>query len=194
VFKGPKMTEYDRINRRYFILSLAGSGALLLTPPPALALKLSRKKQSKGSGLYIPITAKERCPVCGMFVRPYPKWITQIQFKNGSHHSFDGMKCFCRFYFEPGRYHKEISQNDFKLLLVRDYYTLKFIKHDQAYYVIGSNVIGPMGHELIPFADEKNAGVFLVDHKGLKILRFDEVTVELLDLLDRSRRNVILNG
>jgi len=157
-----------------------------------MALNLSRKKQTTNNGLFKQPQARERCPVCGMFVKPYPKWITQIHLKNGTHHSFDGMKCLARFYFEPQKYSKFTSKADFRLILVRDYYTLRFIKHNEAFYVIGSKIIGPMGHELIPFADKKSARVFQIDHLGLKILRFEEITTELLDLLDRSKRKVIL--
>jgi len=49
-----------------------------------------------------------------------------------------------------------------------------------------------MGHELIPFDTEKNAENFMADHKGLKILRFDEINTELLNLLDNSKKSVIL--
>jgi len=157
------------------------------------ALDLSRKKKKTNKQLYITVTKKDRCLVCGMFVHPYQKWITQIQFKNGSHHSFDGMKCMCRLYIDPGKYDATLKKEDIKLVLVRDYYTLKFIRHDTAFYVVGSDVFGPMGHELIPFDSKKNAGTFLADHNGLKIFRFNEITSELLDKLDKAKKTVTLD-
>mgnify|MGYP005635093119 CR=1 FL=1 len=181
------------MNRRQLLKSLGISGALLLVASPALALKLSRHKKNDTRERLIPLTDKERCPVCGMFVKPFPKWITQIQFSNGSHHSFDGMKCLCRFYFNPEKYSTIVTRQDFQLILVRDYYTLHFIEHKQAYYVIGSDVFGPMGHELIPFVDSKAAKTFQIDHHGQKILRFDEITNDLLDLLDRSKKQINLD-
>jgi len=161
--------------------------------PDAYALDLSRKKKKTEKKLYITVTKKDRCPVCGMFVHPYQKWITQIQFKDNSHHSFDGMKCMCRLYIDPEKYEPTKKKQDFKLVLVRDYYTLKFIRHDKAFYVVGSDVFGPMGHELIPFSSEKDAGTFLSDHNGLKILRFDEIDTELLDKLDKAKKTVNLD-
>jgi nitrous oxide reductase accessory protein NosL len=160
--------------------------------PTTWALDLSRKKKRTERKLYITVTKKDRCPVCGMFVHPYQKWITQIQFKDGSHHSFDGMKCMCRLYIDPGKYDATKKKQDIKLVLVRDYYTLKFIRHDTAFYVVGSDVFGPMGHELIPFDSEKNADTFLSDHKGLKILRFNQINPELLDKLDKAKKTVNL--
>ncbi|MBU2646240.1 nitrous oxide reductase accessory protein NosL [bacterium] len=164
-----------------------------LISPDLMALKLGQKKTGSGEGPYIPITPKERCPVCGMFVSPYPKWITQIQFKDGHHHSFDGMKCFCRFYFDAQKFDDRHKRSDFTKLLVRDYYTLKFIEHDKAYYVIGSDVLGPMGHELIPFESEERARIFLIDHRGQKIIRFSEVTSGLLDKLDHAKKTLVLD-
>jgi len=157
-----------------------------------LALDLSRKKKSAEREPYITVAKKDRCQVCGMFVSLYQKWITQIQFEDGSHHSFDGMKCMCRLFINPGKYDSSKKKGDIKLILVRDYYTLKFIRHDTAFYVVGSDVIGPMGHELIPFDNEKNANTFLTDHNGLKILRFSQITTELLDKLDKAEKTVNL--
>lgn len=178
-------------NRRDFLAGLLVLGIGLWNSDDVQALKLKRKK-SEVYSQFIPISDKERCPVCGMFVKPYPKWITQIQFQNGHQHSFDGVKCFFRFYFDPERYDPEVQSSSFSKLLVRDYYTLKFTPYDQAFYVVGSNIHGPMGHELIPFSTRASARTFLIDHKGLKIFQFKEVTPELLDLLDRAKRTVVL--
>ncbi len=170
-------------------LLVAGTG--LCGSNTLLALTLKRK-QSRPEDLFMPISDRERCPVCGMFVKPYPKWITQIQFRGGHQHSFDGVKCFFRFYFNPEKFDPDVKPASFNRLLVRDYYTLRFISHTEAYYVIGSNIHGPMGHELIPFASRASARIFMSDHKGLKIYRFQDITPELLELLDKSKRTVVL--
>ena len=186
------------LNRRNNIKSLVFSGITLffitlLFIPDSWALDLRRKKNKTERPLYITVTKKDRCLVCGMFVHPYQKWITQIQFKDGSHQSFDGMKCMCRLFLNPGKYDPGKKKQDIKLILVRDYYTLKFIRHDTAFYVVGSDVFGPMGHELIPFDNEKNAETFLTDHNGLKILQFHEIDTELLDKLDKAKKTVTLD-
>ncbi|MFH2132634.1 MAG: nitrous oxide reductase accessory protein NosL [bacterium] len=183
----------SKTSPRIFVIVLTLLFCAPLISSDLMALKLGRKKNQVADGPYIPITARERCPVCGMFVTPYPKWITQIQFKDGHHHSFDGMKCFCRFFFDAGKYDDRHKKSDFTKLLVRDYYTLKFIDHDKAYYVLGSDVLGPMGHELIPFESEERARIFLIDHRGQKIIRFSEVTSELLDKLDHAKKTLVLD-
>ncbi len=179
-------------NRLFFCVIIL-SVVTLLFVPDSWALDLHRKQKSTERKLYVTVTKKDRCPVCGMFVHPYKKWITQIQFKDGSHHSFDGVKCMCRFFLNPEKYDPTEPKQAIKLILVRDYYTLKFIRHDTAFYVIGSNVFGPMGHELIPFSSEKNGNTFLADHNGLKILRFHQINSELLDKLDKAKKTVTLD-
>jgi copper chaperone NosL len=53
--------------------------------------------------------------------------------------------------------------------------------------VIGSEVTGPMGHELIPLASRADAEEFLRDHQGRRILRFNEVGKEIPAKLDAGR-------
>lgn len=180
--------------RRQFIKSFVICGVGFSVIHPVFAVSFRQKKKTSKGHDEIRVSPKERCPVCGMFVSPYPKWLTRIQFRDGSHHSFDGMKCLFRFYFSPATFGSDKLRSDIDRILVRDYYTLKFIDHDKAVYVVGSNVYGPMGHELIPFTEEKTARTFMKDHFGKRLFRFDEVTAELLDLLDKSKRQVNLKG
>jgi copper chaperone NosL len=56
-----------------------------------------------------------------------------------------------------------------------------------AFYVIGSEVLGPMGHELLPLETREDAEEFKRDHGGKQILRFEDVTRDLLLNLDEGR-------
>jgi len=69
-------------------------------------------------------------------------------------------------------------------IFVTDFYTLEAIPAKKAWYVIGSEVYGPMGNELIPFKDKASAENFMKDHKGERILRFDEITGKIVMGLD----------
>ena len=68
-----------------------------------------------------------------------------------------------------------------------DYSGLTRIDAHAAWYVIGSDVLGPMGHELVPLATQAEAEDFLRDHKGRKIVRFADVTPALLEQLDHGK-------
>ena len=67
---------------------------------------------------------------------------------------------------------------------VQDYYSMTFVDARQAYYVIWSDLYGPMGHEPIPFEKEADAKEFLKEHKGKKILRFKDITQKIIWSLD----------
>jgi len=67
-----------------------------------------------------------------------------------------------------------------------DYYSLKWIDGMAAFFVPGSDVLGPMGRELIPFGKETEAKEFLKDHKGRSLLRFADIELDA-DLLEAAR-------
>ncbi len=156
----------------------------------ALALylfDLKRGGKSLANKDKIVVSHNEKCPVCGMFVYKFPRWAAQIFYKEGSkekHLSFDGVKDMMRFYLNPSKWgdYKNIKQNITKMK-VTDYYTQKAIDAKKAYYVVGSDVLGPMGKELIPFSSKEEAEKFVKDHKG-KIVSFNEIDQKLLDSLN----------
>jgi nitrous oxide reductase accessory protein NosL len=118
----------------------------------------------------IQVTKDEKCPICGMFVYKYPRWAAQIFYKHNNHEhhfSFDGVKDLMKYYFK----HKQ----NISKILVTDYYTQKAIDGTKAYYVIGSDIYGPMGNELIPFKNKNDAISFKKDHRGNKIIKFNDI-------------------
>ena len=127
---------------------------------------------------------KDKCPVCGMFVYKYPDWLAQIVFKDGSVQFFDGAKDLFKYYFNIREYHSQKSRKQIAAIYVREYYDLVFLNARKAFYVAGSDIYGPMGHELIPLATMEDARAFLKDHKGKRIFRFEEVTQVLVERLD----------
>ena len=57
----------------------------------------------------------------------------------------------------------------------------------KAYFVSGSDVLGPMGHEFVPLANKADADDFLKDHKGKKLYTFERVTPAMANALDNGR-------
>ncbi len=127
---------------------------------------------------------KDKCPTCGMFVAKYPDFIAGIWFKDGGYAFFDGAKDMFKYYLNLKKYNPTKKESDIETIQVTDYYDLAPIDGFKAFYVIGSDVFGPMGRELIPFSKEGDAREFLKDHKGKSILRFQEVTRPLIETLD----------
>lgn len=128
--------------------------------------------------------AQDKCPVCGMFVAKYPNFAAQIQFRDGGVLHFDGNKDLFKCYLDLPRYAPGRKQADVAAIYVTSYYDLKLVDGFAASYVTGSDILGPMGRELIPFANESEAREFLRDHKGKAILRFREVTRGTVAALD----------
>jgi copper chaperone NosL len=130
------------------------------------------------------VTDKDKCPVCGMFVAKYPDWTSSVLFKDGSVAFFDGPKDMFKYLFNLKRYNPSKKKEDIEAVWVKDYYNLSFIKAGEAWFVLGSDVFGPMGHELIPMGKESEAKEFFKDHKGKRIIKFNEVSAEILTTLD----------
>ena len=129
-------------------------------------------------------TPKDKCPVCGMFVAKYPDFLTEILFKDGTYAVFDGTKDMFKYYLNLKKYHPSKNMADIDGIYVTDYYNLTLINGTPAFYILGSDIYGPMGRELIPFEKEADAKEFLKDHKGKSILRFKEITQEIVKNLD----------
>jgi nitrous oxide reductase accessory protein NosL len=119
-----------------------------------------------------------------MFVAKYPEWIATVLYKDGHAHHFDGAKDMFKYLHDLPRWAPGHEADDISAIGVTEYYGLTRIDARNAWYVIGSDLLGPMGHELIPLESRADAEEFLRDHRGRRILRFDEVTGELPGKLD----------
>jgi nitrous oxide reductase accessory protein NosL len=157
---------------RRFLLTLA---ALVWLP---LALAASPVIPNPG--------AMDLCPVCGMLVSKYPNWVAIVIYKDGHAHFFDGAKDFFKFIATPQKYDAKHQRDSIEAMWVTEFYGLSRIDARKAVYVIGSDVLGPMGHELVPLENEADARDFLKEHQGRRILRFDEVTPEMVVGLDKG--------
>jgi nitrous oxide reductase accessory protein NosL len=129
--------------------------------------------------IHVPSDAK--CPVCGMFVAKYPKWVATMEVE-GRRYYFDGVKDMMKYYIFDGDF--PYDRSHIAKMQVSDYYTLEAIPAKEAFYVLDPDVYGPMGHELIPFKDLKSAKVFMEEHHGKKIVRFGEITDSMVMALD----------
>ena len=127
---------------------------------------------------------KTKCPVCGMFVAKYPDFLAQVAFKDGSSYFFDGAKDMFKYLLNMKKYAPKKGQADIEAVYVTDYYGVTPVDGKKAFYVLGSDVYGPMGKELVPFEKAGEAKSFLKDHKGKKILMFHEVNASVLKELD----------
>ena len=171
-----------RLDRRRFIV---GSAGLLIVSGATLWPKLAGARASRvdlpAPGPY------DACPVCGMFPAKYPDWIATVLFDDGYADHFDGAKDFFKYLLDMEKYAKGRDRAGIIGLGVTDYYATERIDARKAYYVIGSDVLSPMGHDLIPHPSAEDAAEFSMDHAAKKTVEFDGVSMPMLLGLDQGR-------
>lgn len=118
----------------------------------------------------------DRCAVCGMFVQKYHPWIATIVFADGAQVFFDGPKDLFRYLLDLEKY--QAQDRTISEVFVTDYYRVRLIDATAAFFVLGSDVMGPMGAELVPLQKREDAETFAVDHGGEEILEFGGITLQ----------------
>jgi nitrous oxide reductase accessory protein NosL len=163
-------------------MACAGGLITLGGLPPISAHAGSSSRQ-----LQLPLPGpNDTCPVCGMFVAKYPEWVATIVFQDKTAMHFDGAKDFFKFLSDIKKYAPSCDQTHIRAMGVTDYYNTAMINAADALYVLGSDVLSPMGHDLIPHATHADAKDFKADHLGIDILRFQDITPGILQRLDRG--------
>jgi copper chaperone NosL len=126
----------------------------------------------------------DTCPVCGMFVARYPQWIATAVWKDGTAVHFDGSKDLFTYLLKLSTYSPRRSLQDVVVIAVTEFYDLRRIDARQTFYVMGSDVLGPMGRELVPLATRADAEEFARDHHGTRVLTFSQVTMQVIRQID----------
>ena len=177
-------TGHHRLSRRHLLLTAAASVLC-----PRIPAALARGSEEAAPKLHLPPPKEsDRCPVCGMFVARYREWLATIVFRDGDVVHFDGPKDAFKFWLDMQKYDpRGHTQKDVKDFGVTAYYSTDMIDARKALYVIGSDVLGPMGHELVPHPDMYDAETFMKDHHGKAIVRFEDIDMQMLKGLDDGR-------
>jgi len=128
----------------------------------------------------VQLTRADSCKICGMIIVDFPGPKAQIHYSNGKVDKFCSVIEMMTFYLQPDRprnivaiYVQDMAKADWQHPVDH------WIDAERAFYVYGAQVTGPMGDELIPFSDRKSAEAF-IEEKGGKLLRFNEITMDLL--------------
>ncbi|NTW86171.1 MAG: nitrous oxide reductase accessory protein NosL [Holophagaceae bacterium] len=157
------------------------STRLLLSLLLASGLAALPSKPAAGAKGPLP---KGSCAVCGMFVANFPDWAAVVTFRDGSQAWFDGPKDLFTYLLDLKRYAPKRAATDITGIQVKDYYALRLTDARKASFVMGSDIMGPMGKELVPFSTEAGARDFLKDHHGKKVLSFAEINLGTLKDLE----------
>lgn len=137
--------------------------------------KMITNNRVKKGKIVEPVDNVDKCPVCGMYAARYPRNKCQIQSVDGEILQFCATQCLFEFIKNPSKYNKPNLKAKFTWVV--DYSDGNWIYGRNAYYVIGSSEMGPMGKEAFPFVNAKNAEAFKKTHSG-EIVRFTGVTID----------------
>ncbi|MCU0682911.1 MAG: nitrous oxide reductase accessory protein NosL [Polyangiaceae bacterium] len=114
---------------------------------------------------------KARCGQCGMVLDPASRWYVELALADGSRRGFDAPRCAFTAWRGPLR---EASE-----LFARGHYNGAILPSASLVFGLGSDVIGPMGPDLVPVEPEHGA-TFAREHNARSMLRAAEVTAATL--------------
>ena len=141
--------------------------------------------QADEAGSAVPvISAVAPCRVCSMKAAKYPQWHAQVQFQDGSTAVFDGGQCLFRYLLNRAEYDKDQAEKDISAVWVKDYNSSKWLSAGKAHYVVGSRKIGPMGIQIIAFAERQAAMDFQMQFGG-SVVNYEDITPASIEYLDK---------
>lgn len=112
-----------------------------------------------------------RCNHCGMRIDPTSAWRAELIGPNSTTSTFDTPWCALTSW-RSGRTRATSIR-------VQDYYDRRWRSGEELRFVVGGDVVGPMGPDLVP-VDPSRATKFIQDHGADRALRLDEVTSDVL--------------
>ena len=133
------------------------------------------QKRIKDGKIVEPVDNKDQCPVCQMYPARYPKNRCQVTTSDKTIHHFCSTQCLFQFLKDPKRFvNKDVEP---MMIWVTDYPSGSWISAKTAYYLVGSRIQGPMGHEAFAF-DKSSEALSLSRQEGGNVVTFPEVSIE----------------
>ena len=115
-----------------------------------------------------------QCPVCGMYPAEHPRWVAAVRFDDGAIFYFDGPRDLFKYLNRPSEYGAGQPPGAITAALVTDHPSTRLVDAREAYFVVGSDLMGPMGHDAVPFGSEAAARGFMAAHGGVAVLRLED--------------------
>jgi hypothetical protein len=122
--------------------------------------------------LFFPAACKSppRCASCGMVVDPTSRWFAEIEIQ-GKTQGFDTPKCALRY---------RLSKAPQGQVWVRSYYKQQRVPATAVLFLVGSDVLGPMGADLVPVEPELEPK-FRTEHRAQQAYPLDKLTLPLVE-------------
>jgi copper chaperone NosL len=112
-----------------------------------------------------------RCKHCGMKIDPSSAWRAELVAADGTVTAFDTPRCALTSWRSGATLAKTIR--------VQEYYDRQMRDGGAVRFVIGGDVVGPMGPDIVP-VDPARSSKFIQDHGADRALLLEEVTSQIL--------------
>jgi len=119
------------------------------------------------------VEAHKECPLCGMIPAKYPLFNCQIIFDDGTYEAFDSAAGLLVYLYFPDKTGFEVKK--VRKIYFKDYLEQKWLDADKTWFVLGSEILGPMGIEFLPVSSEKLAMELKTKEQGAAIIPFNKV-------------------
>ncbi|MDA8137751.1 MAG: nitrous oxide reductase accessory protein NosL [Desulfobacteraceae bacterium] len=121
---------------------------------------------------------QDRCPVCAMFPAKRPQTAAAMVLSDGRTFYFCGNGCLLRAWHASSVY-LNAPQEKIARLVTRDFFSGQSIDARKAWWVAGSDVVGPMGPALVALPSEAEVERFKAQHGGKLVFQLAQMTPEL---------------
>lgn len=126
-----------------------------------------------------------RCPVCGMFPARYPAWAAQVIFRDGATHFFDSPVNLMVFLRDPSRF-SNYTAEEVLAAYVNDVPSGSWTPAAKAFFVHGSNALGPMREGNLPAFTGRDAAERFASERGGVVLTLPDIGTDILNTLVTS--------
>ncbi|MBI1907183.1 MAG: nitrous oxide reductase accessory protein NosL [Rhodocyclales bacterium] len=127
-----------------------------------------------------PVPRDARCPVCGMYPARFERWAAQIIYTDGASHFFDSPVNLHVFLADMSRYTTAYTEADIRASYVTDLSSGSWLQASAAWYVLGSNALGPMRDGNLPAFATRESALAFAQEQGGKVIVADDVTLDSL--------------
>ncbi len=167
---------------RLLVIVLFGASILGSLLGPAAADPPAPAASSRPVAALVPLAAdgrmqlsdQDRCPLCGMFPAKRPKTAAAMVLADGRTFYFCGNGCLLRAWHDSGT-HLNVSRESIQRMVVKDFFSGGPLDAQQARWVAGSDVVGPMGPALVALAGEAEVTQFKARHGGTIVFQLAQM-------------------
>lgn len=124
------------------------------------------------------ISDPDRCPLCGMFPAKRQKTAAAMVLADQRTFYFCGNGCLLRAWHDPVA-HLNASAESIQRMVTRNFFTGEPLDAYKAWWVAGSDVVGPMGPAIVALGAQADVEQFKARHGGQIVFQLSQMDAAL---------------